>query len=335
MKKGVMKVKTAIIAALLIVLPALVGAVDITTKGKSMSTDKETADSLLAVADAEFKDSRYQEARDRYQTAIESAHNEFNRSVETEATAQVARMYLITGEKEMGREWLIKAEGLAVDSDPMGWSRFLGVRGRFEWKDGDSKAARKTFEDMYDYCSGNLIWSRAVDAAHMIAIVSDDPAEQIEWGKRGIEAAEKTDNESWLGPLWNNMAGTYYDLKEFDSALTCYLKAREYHWRFSGETGKLFADYHVGMTYRLLGEFDEAASWLRPVLAWAERLGNHSAAGQAAEDLGEVSLAKGQRDDGIALLQRARDEYRKAGFDKSWPEVWQHVNKRLSDLGQK
>jgi len=299
-----------------------------------VTSNSITADELLNEADKIFQAKDYQAAFERYRSAARTAREEFNRSVEVEATSQMARMSLLTGDIEQGRLWLDDAAVRASDSDPMGWSRFLGVRGRFEWKDNDLAAARKTFDELYTSCHVNALWGRAIDAANMLAIVSESTEEQIQWSRRGIEAAEAADEERWLGPLWNNLAATYYDLKQFDSSLECYLKARDYHWRFSDEQGKLFADYHIGMTYRSMGDVENAGKWLRPVLAWAERIGNHSVIGQACEDLGEVALALGNKSDGVSLLKRARDEYKKAGFDETWPEVWQNVNKRLEQLGQ-
>ncbi len=229
---------------------------------------------------------------------------------------------------------MIEAGSRAVETDPMGWSRYLGVKGRFEWKDNDLTAAHQTFDTLYTFCHINSLWGRAIDAANMLAIVSQSVDEQIEWSRRGIEAAETAGEESWLGPLWNNLAATYYDEKKFDSALEAYLKARDYHWRFSDEQGKLFADYHVGMTYRALGDITNAVKWLRPVLAWAERSESHSVIGQTCEDLGEIAIATGRESEGIELMERARNEYRKAGFDQSWPEVWENINTRLQQLGR-
>lgn len=307
-------------------------AIEVQQKGVNVTGEEITADSLLEQADETFQSRDYKAALAQYQSAVKKAKGEFNNSVEVEALAQVARMNLILGEKEEGRKWLKRAEEKVTDSDPMGWSRYLGVKGRFEWQDNDLKKARETFDKMYTYCHVSGMWGRAVDAAHMIAIVAETPEEQIEWGRRGIEAAEAGEVESWLGPLWNNLAGTYYDIKQFDSALECYQKAREYHWRYSGEIAKLFADYHVGMTYRMLGQYDEAGKWLRPVLAWAERIENHSAIGQACEDLGEIEIAQGRKAEGLKLLKRARSEYKLAGFDKTWPEIWEHINKRIKEL---
>lgn len=320
---------------LLLLIPGLLTAVEVRKGGTSMSQEQEyTADSLLQQADEVFQSRDYAAAREEYLKVVEKARQEFNRSVEVEALSQVARTSLMVGEKEKGREYLAQAAGRADDDDPMGWSRYLGVRGRFEWQDGDLTTARKTFDEMYVYCNTNALWGRSVDAAHMIAIVAESPEEQIEWSKRGIEAAESGGVESWLGPLWNNLAGTYFELKQYDSALGCYLKARDYHWQYSGEIAKLFADYHVGMTYRLIGDFDRAGEWLRPVLAWAERLGDHSAIGQACEDLGEIAAARGNKYEGLRLLKRARDEYRAAGFDESWPDIWDNINERISAVSQ-
>ena len=308
-------------------------AIEQKSKGAEVTDSEHNADSLLSQADDIFQTHNYAKALESYLEVVTAARKEFNSPVEAEALSQCARMNLLLDNREQGETFLGQAAAIARESDPYGWSRYLGVRGRFEWKAGDLATARKTFGQMYEYCAVNSLWGRAVDAAHMIAIVAESPEEQIEWNRKGIEAAEANDQEKWLGPLWNNLAGTYYDMKDFDSALVCYLNAREYHWKYSDESSKLFADYHIGMTYRLLGNWEEAKSWLRPMLAWAERLNNHSAIGQACEDLGEAEIGSGKKKDGIGLLKRAKDEYIKAGFDKSWPELLQQIDKRLKELG--
>jgi tetratricopeptide (TPR) repeat protein len=309
-------------------------SVEVQSKGGAMSDSVNVnSDSLLAEADSLFQERDISAALTKYQRTAEVARLDFNRQVETEALAQVARCYLTRDNKEEGRKWLEDASRRGSDSDPMGWSRYLGVKGRYEWKDGDLKKARATFDEMYVYCNTNALWARAVDAANMIAIVAESPEEQIRWSQLGIEAAESGGVESWLGPLWNNLGATYYDTKQFKLALDAFLKARAYHWQYSNETAKLFADYHVGMAYRAVGQFDKAAEWLRPVLAWAERLGDHSAIGQACEDLGEIAIAAGKKSDGLVLLKRARDEYKQIGFDESAPHIWENINRRLKELG--
>ncbi|RME25133.1 MAG: tetratricopeptide repeat protein, partial [Candidatus Zixiibacteriota bacterium] len=234
----------------LLALSVSAAAIQIKKKDHTMETPARSADSVLSEADTLFRQNDLTAAFTAYEEAYTLARAEFNRSVEVEALSQLARVELRRGNKDAGRQWLAKAGERADEVDPMGWSRYLGVKGRFEWQDNTLTAARATFEQMYEYCVANALWSRAVDAAHMVAIVAEPFEDQVRWGRRGIEMAEKAEAESWLGPLWNNLAGSYFDHGDYDSALACYQRAREYHWRFSGETGKLFADYHVGMTLR-------------------------------------------------------------------------------------
>ena len=111
------------------------------------------------------------------------------------------------------------------------------------------------------------------------------------------------------------------------------MKARDFHWRFWHEIAKLFADYHVGMTFRLLGKFAESKQWLRPVLAWAERLNHHSAIAQALHDLGEIDVALGNKESGLAYLRRARDEYKEAGCETNGQDIWKSINDRIAELG--
>jgi tetratricopeptide (TPR) repeat protein len=322
-----------IFAIAAIFLPICAGAIDVRTKGELMASQDISADALLKQADSLFKEKKYPEALAAYQTTLDTAGEEFNYSIETEALSQVARCLLIAGKKVEGREYLTKAEQKAVITDPMGWSRYLSVKGRFEWKSDSLPAARETFSDMFNFCSENGLWGRMIDAANMMAIIADNVEAQIDWGRKGIEAAEAGGEEHWLGPLWNNLGATYYDNKQNDSALECYVKAREYHWRFSDETAKLFADYHVGMVNRMLGNFTEAKSWLRPVLAWAERLENHSAIAQTLEDLGEIDIAEGNDQQGLESLKRAREEFKAAGYEANVPDIWKSINARIAELG--
>ncbi|MBK7142056.1 MAG: tetratricopeptide repeat protein [bacterium] len=300
-----------------------------------METSGLSASELLELADTAFQKREIDSALATYTKAGETARAEFNRPVEVEALCQVARCYLTLGSRTDGEMILTEAAAKASENDPLGWSRYLGVRGRFEWKGKDLDAARKTFEDYYTFCALHDLRARAIDAVNMSGIVAASPQEAIDWTKRGIEMAESYEAEHWLGPLWNNLGGTYYDLKRFDDALDCYLKAREYHWRHSTETAKLFADYHVGMTYRLTGQNETAKSWLRPVLAWAERLGNHSAIAQVLDDLGEIAKDEGNLTEALALLKRAKDHFRLDGYPEHSPDIWENVSIRVAQLEAK
>ena len=72
-------------------------------------------------------------------------------SLEAEALSQMARMLSLTERLEEGRAWLARAEEVASPDHPLGWTRYLGVRGIFERESGDRDRALSTFEEMYAY----------------------------------------------------------------------------------------------------------------------------------------------------------------------------------------
>ena len=111
----------------------------------------QTADEFLKQGDNLFSIRQFDEARQAYIKAEELARAEGSNSLCTEAVAMIARTYLTTDQKEEGRKIFARVLETASPNDPLGWSRYLGVRGRFEWRNGDNAKATETFKEMYYY----------------------------------------------------------------------------------------------------------------------------------------------------------------------------------------
>ncbi len=273
-----------------------------------------TSRDLLKQGDAAFSARNYADATALYQRAVELGNLEKDEESAIEGLSQMARALLAQDRREDGRPWLERAMARARPEMPLAWTRMLGVRGRFEWKDGRLAESTRTFEDAYAFCMERGLHERAIDAAHMVAITGT-PEQQLEWGKRGIAAAEKGGVEGWLGPLWNNLGYTYETLGRNEEALGAYQKARHYHWKLGDEQAKLVADWAMGHALRVCGRHPQAASWLRPVLAWAERrqaerrdASSAEWVGLACRELGETEAERGRATEGLALMRRARAE---------------------------
>jgi len=298
---------------------------------------EETLRDRLAAADEVFRSRDYEEAGGIYEGIAESALAEGDTVAYVEACAMRARSYLIVTRPEEGRPWLEKAEARADASRPLGWSRFLGVRGRFEWKAEENEQATATFREMFDYCRENELWSRAVDAAHMVALTGDRD-ERFEWAKLGIEMAERGDLTGWLGPLWNNLGWDYHDEGRYDEALAALTRAREYHYLSESALPKLIADYAVAHVKRKLGRLEEAEAEMSAVFEWANRLhsdGNEEAIewmGFGRWELGEIAVANGRLGDGLGLLEHALTELEQAGMPNWDAADWEKRNARLDEL---
>lgn len=291
---------------------------------------------LLTKGDELFQTRDYAGATEVYKQAVLAAEAATETSALVEALSMVARGYLIQEQKDAGQPWLDRAAALATASDPQGWSRFLGVRGRFEWKNDDKPAAMKTFEAMYAFCVEHDLWSRAVDAAHMVAIVGTHE-QQIEWARKGIAAAEKGEMDGWLGPLWNNLGNTYDELKRPQEALDAWIQARHYHWKVGTETSKLVADWAVGLGHRKVGDYKAALQWQRPVLAWAERRlvekdepERREWVALAKMELGLIALHDGRKEEAAALLEVAYPPLRESGMAGWHPAAWVELETGLA-----
>lgn len=293
---------------------------------------KTDAASRLREADATFARREYAAAKPLYEACAGAAREEGARSIEVEALAQVARCWSLPApERDLprAREWLARAGELASADDPPGWTRLLGVRGILEREEGDRPRALATFVEMYEYALARGLHRRAIDAAHHAAIAA--PVEEQEaWAKKGIAAAEAGKETGWLAVLWNNLGATYEDQGRFRDAVSAYERAREYHHQGDQELPKLAADWALGHAHRLAGDLDAAERWLTPTLAWAERLGNREWIGYCAQDLGEVDLARGRREQGLGRLRAAREHLEASGLREHWPEGMQKLEDRIA-----
>jgi len=288
----------------------------------------QTADEFLKQGDDLFSNRQFEEAREAYTKAAEIAKAEGLNSQCTEAISMIARTYLTTDQKEEGRVIFAKVVETATPNDPMGWSRYLSVRGRFEWKNGTNEKAAETFKEMYYYSVDHEIHDRAADAARMIGITGT-PEEQIEWGLKGIAEAEAAGQTGILGPLWNNLGATYEEQKEYDKCLEAYLKAREYHYKTGDELSKLIADWAVGHAYRLTADNKKAEKILKPLLKKFEEIDNIEFIGWTLKDLGHIQMYKHKYDKAVELFFESRAKLIEVGIKDWGPQYYQEINMLL------
>lgn len=308
-----------------------VAAVSAGVVAGAVAGDEASSAALLREGRAKFDARAFDDARALFTRAAAAGEREQDPGAVVEGLALAARTFVAVDRLDDARPLLARAERLASPDAPLGWATFLAVRGRLRWKAKELPAAAADFEALYAFCVGRSLHERAVDAANMMLLVVP-PEQQAAWGRKGIEAAERGGLESWLGPLWNNLGLGHEQAGRYADALECYVKARAYHWKLGKEVPKLAADWAVGHASRLVGRLDEAGAWLRPTLAWAERLEAASPGpeasewvGHAAKELGLVALAQGRDAEALGLLERAEPRLaaaKMADWDaKGWDEL--------------
>lgn len=301
---------------------------------------EDSSSTKLEQGDEAFGAREYESAREHYESAATLAEQEGNNSNYTEACAQVARMHSIAGEFEKGRPWLKRAKEAASEDEPKGWSRYLGVRGRFEWQDQkDNEKARRTFIEMYEYCRKHELFRRELDAAHMVAIVAPKD-EQIAWSLKAIDAAEKADDQGWLAVLWNNLGWTYDENDMVEKSLVALINAQKYHYADGSAHSRLVADFGVAHALRRNGKLVAA----REMLADArERAGErHRDEPENAERgewvgwghkyEGDLLMDEGKPGEALEHYRKARPYLVEAGIENWWPEGLKELDDRIAEL---
>ncbi len=296
---------------------------------------------LLQQADKLFQSRNYKKARLLYLQILESPDTQTDTDNETrlQAMAQLARTYLILDEKEHGRNWLARtAELVNPQIYPNAYARYLGVLGRFQWKDDNLTTATETFKTMYEFSNKNKLYEQAVDAAHMIAITAPHE-EQITWAKRGITAAENGNMTSWLGPLYNNLGWSYDELGKHQQALDALQKARKYHYQNKNDLPKLIADYSIAVQYRKLSNINKALKWLTPTQEWADKLYNENPTPDHAEwvghthhELAEINLLRNNIKQAKKQFNIAIEKLTEAKMPDWDPDGFNELKQRQSQL---
>lgn len=179
-----------------------------------------------------------------------------------ELQSQIARTLGLQGRFEEGHRLLDQVEPGAVGR---ALAACLLERGRLWRSGGDPAAARPLFERSFQLAVEADADDIAVDAAHMIAIVGNDP-EKIQWALRGIRMAESSSNRRarmLLGALHNNLGWAYHDRGEFESALAQFARGQAVREQFGQVPQARIARWTVARALRSLRRHEEALAILR------------------------------------------------------------------------
>ncbi len=183
--------------------------------------------------------------------------------------------------------------------------RLLLERGRVLNSSRRSGEARPLFEQACELASRCGEDDLAVDAAHMIAIVSKGD-EAMEWNIRALAMAERSPcprARRWAGSLHNNLGWSLHALKRFDEALEHFEAALAARIEQQDAAETLVARWCIARCLRSLGRLDEALVIQRDLHAAHEAAG--SSDGYVCEELGECLLALGRDEDAAPWFARA------------------------------
>ena len=209
--------------------------------------------------------------------------------------------------------------------------RYLLERGRVFHSSGKTDVARPFFEQAFHLAQQLREDFYAVDALHMLAIVTGRK-QSLALNRQAIALAESSQQErtrNWLGSLYNNLGWTFHNVKDYASALDIFEKAEAWQ-RSKGRIHETrIATWCVARTLRSLGRIEEALARQMTLEEEFESAGE--ADGFVFEEIGECLLALNRQRDARPYFLRA---YEVLSLDPSLLENEPERLARLSDLAK-
>jgi tetratricopeptide (TPR) repeat protein len=195
------------------------------------------------------------------------------------------------------------------DAAPVVKVRYLLERGRVINSSGKPDMALPLFTQAWETARAAGEDFHAVDAAHMIAIVEPDGAQQLEWNQRALALAVQTPDErakKWPASLYNNIGWTYHDAGEYIKALEHFEQALEWRRKQGNTSQILIAEWCVARALRSLGRVDEALARQQDLLRQHEQAGTRD--GYVLEEIAECLYALNRQDEAKPYFAQAYTE---------------------------
>jgi tetratricopeptide (TPR) repeat protein len=246
-----------------------------------------------------------------------------------ELQTQIARTYSLRRRFADAHALLDEIEPLLASAGATPRVRYLLERGRTYNSSGDPTRSRELFERAWEQARTANLDGLAVDAAHMLAIVTA-PEEAARWTQAGLELARASSDakaRALLPALLNNHAWNLHDTGRYENALAVFREA-ETEWHRSGRQpqGRI-ATWSVARCLRSLKRHEEALSLLRELEREWQKAGGVD--GYVFEEIAENLYTLGRSAHAVLYYRRAADELAKdPSFARDQPARWQRLRER-------
>jgi len=177
-----------------------------------------------------------------------------------ELKTQIARTLGLQRKFEEGHALLAQIDEDLISQNAIISTRYYLEKGRLYNSNKQLVEAIQSFKRASEIASINKLDNYYVDALHMLGIAFKG-SESIHWNEKAIEAAEYADDiraKNWLGSLYNNTAWTYFDMNEYNKAVSLFEKCLAWNTQKERTVAIRIAKYSIAKCYRMLNRIEEA-----------------------------------------------------------------------------
>ncbi|GFT08573.1 uncharacterized protein NPIL_567861 [Nephila pilipes] len=261
------------------------------------------------------------EIEDNLSMLLSQAQALENRSIYLQILSQIALAQAMQKEFTEAHRTLDKAEASLTSEYELARVRILLERGRVFHQSGNIDEALPLFKRSYKLSEEHKFDFHTVNAAHMVAIVEESVDEKIKWNKKAIDLAQKTQDKkayTWLGALYNNLAQSYIEAKQYSEAHSAFEKCKKY----AEEKGDMIvvrgAKWGIARSLRSLELLDNALEMQLALLEEYETIAKKGelpielivvGRGMIYEELTEIHLANVKKFSVLAYQDLSQDPW--------------------------
>jgi len=187
---------------------------------------------------------------------LKSAVADYPESVD-ELRTQIARSLGLQGRFDEAWDELSK---ISIVHTPLVEIRIQLEKGRLKNSSDKRNDAKPYFLKALELAEQGHSDYYAIDAAHMLGIVSEGP-ESIRWNQLALQLAANSKlkrAQNWKGSLLNNLGWTYFSIGDFNTALTTLESALDFEMTVGDPIRIRIARWTVARSLRALKRYDEA-----------------------------------------------------------------------------
>ena len=257
---------------------------------------------------------------------LQTAKTASDQSIYPQILSQIALAQGMQQKFSEAHATLDKAQAALTQDSHIAEVRILLDRGKVFQQSEHLPNARDYFEQSYYLATKYGFDSYAIDAAHMIAVISEDNTDKIHWNELAIKLANKTDNpkaRSWLGSLYNNLGQNLLDDRQYENALDAFTRTLKYREEEGLIVNIRVANWAIGCALRRLGRLDEALQIQLSLFDEYEALNKEgnlgmpievydSLRGFVCEELAEIYDAKSNKEKSTCFARLAFDDLSKS-----------------------
>jgi len=266
----------------------------------------QIVDALIAKGSVLELIGQWNEARNAYEQALQSAQNARDALRIAQAMDSLGHLLMLQGQYDAAHSWLVKAAAQFEKlDDKQGISQVYGHLGNLFFRQGRYREAERYFLRSIQIAQQAHISTNLAPIVGNLGLTYMNLGqydEAIQWLERQLEICRKAGDKQGMASLYTNLGIVRFEKGDYDEALECYRKGLSLAEELGNKLLICIATGCIGGVFQQKGDYNRAMEHFQRDLALTEELGDKQGKAIALGLIGDLYSTMGQFDKAIEYL---------------------------------